>query len=264
MRAGRARPRSGRRAAAAVAAGRRSCTDRRWRRARTRRARGPRSRATGSKRTRFSASVFSAVQAKTTSPGRLPSARRPRASCRRISSASRPTPAAKPKRRPFARPSEIRRVRPSASRARRGDGLARQAERPRQHARPPSRDEAEHGLRPDAVEHFVEAAVAREDDHPVCVRVPRELGGVPGPLGEERLVGAEGLRDLLRELGRHPARVRVDDQRRPHRAILARRLARVGGAPRPRARSGHPASRGTRRPGPRTNRSPRAAGTAGT
>src|SRR4051812_1918129 len=46
------------------------------------------------------------------SPGRRPSALRPSLSTRRTTSAAKPIPAAKEKRRPLTRPSEIRRIRP--------------------------------------------------------------------------------------------------------------------------------------------------------
>ena len=50
-------------------------------------------------------------------PARAPSSLRPRASRRRIASASSPMPAANPNRRPLTRPSEILRVRPATSRS---------------------------------------------------------------------------------------------------------------------------------------------------
>ena len=88
-----------------------------------------------------------AAAMKAASPGRLPSSRRPRASTRRTSSASKPSPAEKLKRRPFTRPTEIVRVRARLERfadlPRRGSRVARQAERAREHVRAAAGKEAE-------------------------------------------------------------------------------------------------------------------------
>ena len=70
---------------------------------------------TGSKRSRRSATRPRAAAMKAASPGRLPSSRRPSASTLRTSSASKPSPAEKLKRRPFTRPTEIVLVRPASS-----------------------------------------------------------------------------------------------------------------------------------------------------
>jgi hypothetical protein len=69
-----------------------------------------------SKRPRRSRSAAAATFANARSPGLRPSGLRPSSSTRRTSSASSPSPALKPKRRPFTRPSPILLVRPAATR----------------------------------------------------------------------------------------------------------------------------------------------------
>ncbi len=76
-----------------------------------------------------------------------------------------PIPAENAKRRPFTRPTEIRRVRRFRQLLGRGDGVARKAERAREHVRAASGDEADGRVGPDPVQHLVEAAVAGEDVH---------------------------------------------------------------------------------------------------
>ena len=64
---------------------------------------------------------------------------------------------------------------------------------------------------------LVEAAVAGEDDDRIGLRVAGELGRVPGSLGLDDHVRPEnGFATAGHELGRHAARVRIHDQRRPH------------------------------------------------
>src|SRR5438270_103617 len=74
----------------------------------------PRTSSAGSRRPRRSSSVRATRRAKARSPGRRPSRLRPSASTRRTTSASKPTPQLNPNRRPFIRPSEMRRVLPAA------------------------------------------------------------------------------------------------------------------------------------------------------
>ena len=83
----------------------------------------PRISRAGSKRPRRSASSRVSSQAATALPARAPPSPRPRASRRRIASASRPMPAAKPNRRPLTRPSEILRVCRQRGASPRGPGL---------------------------------------------------------------------------------------------------------------------------------------------
>ena len=84
-----------------------------------------------------------------------------------------PDPALKAKRRPFARPSEIRRGPARGEPPRRRDRVARQPERARQHARPAAGDEPERHAPRRAVDDLVEAAVAREDVDRVAPGAPR-------------------------------------------------------------------------------------------
>ena len=82
-----------------------------------------------------------ASRTKATSPGRRPSSRRPRASIRRTSSASNPTPALKANRRPLTRPSPIGRRAPRARpRARRRDRAPSPSARGRTLVPPPGRN----------------------------------------------------------------------------------------------------------------------------
>ena len=116
-------------------------------------------------------------------PDGAPSSRRPRASRRRIASASMPIPAANPNRRPLTRPSEILRVSASDEAPRGADRIARQAERARQHVRAAAGDEADGRLGVDPVQDLVEAAVAREDvDRLGAAGIAGELGGVTAVL----------------------------------------------------------------------------------
>ena len=118
---------------------------------------------------------------------------------------------AKPKRRPFTRPTPIRRGRaaPASRRAAAAD-RAREPERPRQHARPASGDEPERGAVVDAVQHLVERAVATED-----VQRRRPAG------------------DLARDLGRLAGSARQPELRVPREARRSRRRARPRRRPTP-------------------------------
>ena len=143
-------------------------------------------RAAGSAR---SASVLTACIANQVSPGRCP-ARGPRASTRRTTSASKPIPAAKAKRRPLIVPSVIVRVRraSAASRifSRRLAHLVRHAERARQHARAAGRQQPDGDLGADAVQHVVRRAVAGEHHDRVVAevdRLAREVACLAGVLG---------------------------------------------------------------------------------
>ena len=256
-RPGRGRARSAPRARRGSGSSPRRCTGRRSRRARRRPGRGPATSSAGSKRSRCSATSRTALFTKAVSPGRLPSSRRPSASTRRTSSASSPMPAEKPKRRPFTRPD---RDRPRASGLerlgdppRRGRRVARQAERPREHVRPAARQEAERHARRRAVQHLVDAAVPREDDHRVAAG-RGQLGAVAGPLGQQRSHPRDSLE--LRLHGAHArladgARVRVHDQDDFHAARMTR-LAR-------RLRATSPAGGRARRRASRSAASPRGA-----
>ena len=147
-RPGRGRARSAPRARRGSGSRPRRCRDRCSRRARRRpgRAPGPRAPARSAAAARRDQPQRRRAT-KAVSPGRLPSSRRPSASTRRTSSASRPIPAEKPKRRPFTRPTEIGRVRPdsSASATCRAavTGSRGEAERAREHVRPAAGEEAE-------------------------------------------------------------------------------------------------------------------------
>ena len=101
--------------------------------------------------------------------------------------------------------------------------VTRQAERPREHARPAARQEADRDVGLEPVQRLVEAAVAREDDHRVSAaanRVGHELRRVARPLGQDD-VELSGACELLAHLGEpllaHACRERVDDQRDLHR-----------------------------------------------
>ena len=103
----------------------------------------------------------------------------------------------------------------------RGNGIARQAERARQHARPPAGQETDRRLAGVAVQRLVEAAVTREDDQRIRpVRGAGELRRMPRALGEQRRHRPDpaelGL-DRAHALLRHLARERVDNQDDVHR-----------------------------------------------
>ena len=104
---------------------------------------------------------------------------RPSSSTARTISASSPTPHAKPKRRPFTRPSPIRRDRAlSVSRRAAAADAAWETERARQDTRSSAGDEPERRRRVDAVQHLVEGAVTAEDVERLDLtgRLARDLG----------------------------------------------------------------------------------------
>ena len=90
--------------------------------------------------------------------------------------------------------------------------LPRQPERPGQHARPAAGNEAHRQVGPNTVQDLVEATVAGEDEERVRLGAGRQLSRVPGPLGPDDLDVAEHARYCRHRLGRHPARLWVDDQ----------------------------------------------------
>ena len=100
------------------------------------------------------------------------------------------------------------------------DGIAREAERPREHARPTARNEPDGRARVDSVQHLVERPVAAVDvDRPDR---GRHLAGDLGRLaatgrdphdGCARKSHAHGCEQFLRDSGRK----RVDDQDPAHR-----------------------------------------------
>ena len=211
---------------------RRTSRDRRSRRARTPPGRTPSISSSGSQRPRRSSSIRIDHPARTR--GR-PAARR-RAAAELVEPPHglgvEPEPAEKQKRRPLTEPSEIRRSRVlrerGADRARRGDRLARQPERARQHARASARQEAERNAAVGAVQRLVVGAVAGE------ARGSRRRRPAPPAASSVAWPGccvnsvceleplAQRALDVRDPLAGHVRRVRVDDQ---ERALHAREHA---------------------------------------
>ena len=153
--------------------------------------------------------------------GRRPSGLRPSSSTRRTSSASKPRPALKPKRRPFTRPSADPPRAALGDALRRVDRIARKPERAREDARPAAREEPERHVGLDAVQHLVVRPVAAEHvDRVDLSRRPRDLGRLPGR-GREPRLRVRRKRALHR---REPMLVdargeRVDDEQAAHRGV---------------------------------------------
>ena len=135
-------------------------------------------------------------------------------------------PAANEKRLPLTRPSEIRRDRPAASASATWlggrDGISRQPERAREHARAAAGQEADRDVRVEPVQGLVEAAVPREDDDRVdaaAARPGHELRRMARALGEEEVELGDSLQlraDVREPLLAHAGRERIDDERDSH------------------------------------------------
>jgi catechol 2,3-dioxygenase-like lactoylglutathione lyase family enzyme len=104
----------------------------------------------------------------------------------------------------------------------------RQSQRAGEHARAAAGDETDRDLWPDAVQHFVEAAVAGEDEDSIRVGTRSDLRPVPRTLGPDD-VDITQLRGNLRDARRrHRGRLWIDDQEWPrHRPRTMPRIDHV-------------------------------------
>ena len=140
---------------------------------------------------------------------------------RRTISASKPTPALNPKRRPLTRPRPIGRRDAARDETGRHDRVAPQPERARKDARPAGREEAERDVPGDAVQHLVVGPVTGEhvdrvDGRLVLAGEARRLARLGRP--DDRRARGELRQHAVDERLRDAGRVRVDDQEPAHEA----------------------------------------------